>query len=1152
MKSTRGMMKSIFGLFVLLLLCISLAPAGLSEKDKAQGPQKTNTNDLYRPFLINNVFNYYSNNGDGSFNKFSTDNEGFEFLKGTGKHVIFEDGVVWGGYHKGRATPKVGGSVYRHGLQAGPIVTNGTLTTDPVAASSTDPLHRIFRIRPDINPGTPFAEVQAKIESEEIPFIGRYESYSAQDIYDQYVKDWNEWPATLGAPYKDLDSNGVYDPTKDIPGQPGADQTLWYVSNDMNAAITNNLAGSPPIGLEMRRTIWGYRRKGALGQTIFASSLIINKSGAPIDSMHLVQWSDPDLGDAGDDYAGCDTSRSLGYIYNGGLTDLTYGVAVPAGGFDFFQGPIVPAPGDSAIFRLKRRYGVKNLPMTTFDFFSQGFANFADPIQGPGGDIQWWRLMNATAAPSGVPFIDPTTGNPSSGQAVKFCLYGDPVKATDGSAGWVDGLNGLTPQDRRICLVTGPFTMAPGDTQELVVALVGGVGSDRLSSIAVLRAVDDKAQSAYNNLFVLPAPPPSPVVSVANLNNEVILTWGSPAGITKTEGSSDQGFHFEGYKVYEYPGPSTDGQIEIGTFDLANGIQAIPDTAYDPATQLNLIEVVQKGTDNGIIRSIDFKSSKVTGSPMVDGTPYYFAVTAYSYNANPPAAAGTHALESPAQVFKVVPQTTNPGVRYTQNAGDTVKSITHAGASDGKALARVVNPAAVTGDSYKIVFATLAGNPVWHLVRTHGTVVDTVAKNQTDQSGTDAGAIIVDGVEFRVSGAPNDFKFFEVVANAGGALNPTQAGSFAFNGSGFPLPPSGADRPDGTKQQTTGLTLSQGWGIHTGMNSTSMPLTYANFVTRVTNGGARWPLIVPYDFEIRFTAAGGKALLPADFTGDADTLIDVPFELWNIGINTPANAADDYRMFPNILDADGNRRYNLLTAASVAIADNGGGGATHSISGGANDPFTDWVYWAQPTIKTPGQAGYNAVVAGAQAAIAGATDPYLGTGTDGTDVIRRQVLVGWNFGTVASGTYAQQMPQTGTVFRITSTKPNTPSDAFTIVAPTVAQSTDVARADVTLINVFPNPYLGFNPLEINKYARFVTFNHMPAKATVRVFNLAGVLVRTMQKSDPSQFFQWDLTNDSGFPVAAGMYIIHIDMPDLGSTKILKLGVVPEQQYLDRW
>lgn len=142
MNSTRRIITPATGLFVLLLLGASFGFAGVNAKDNAQGIQKTSGNDVYRPFLINNVFNYYGNNGDGSYNKFSSSNEGFEFYKGTGKTIVFEDGVVWGGYHKGRASAKVGGSVYRHGLQAGPIVSYGTATTDPVADDPSSPLNR--------------------------------------------------------------------------------------------------------------------------------------------------------------------------------------------------------------------------------------------------------------------------------------------------------------------------------------------------------------------------------------------------------------------------------------------------------------------------------------------------------------------------------------------------------------------------------------------------------------------------------------------------------------------------------------------------------------------------------------------------------------------------------------------------------------------------------------------------------------------------------------------------------------------------------------------------------------------------------------------------------------------------------------------------
>jgi hypothetical protein len=87
---------------------------------------------------------------------------------------------------------------------------------------------------------------------------------------------------------------------------------------------------------------------------------------------------------------------------------------------------------------------------------------------------------------------------------------------------------------------------------------------------------------------------------------------------------------------------------------------------------------------------------------------------------------------------------------------------------------------------------------------------------------------------------------------------------------------------------------------------------------------------------------------------------------------------------------------------------------------------------------------------------------------------------------------------------------------------------------------------------LNKYQRFVTFNHLPQKATLRIFNLAGQLVRIIQKDAPEQFLRWDLSNESQLPVASGLYIVHLDMPDLGKTKILKVAIIQEQQVLDRF
>ena len=60
--------------------------------------------------------------------------------------------------------------------------------------------------------------------------------------------------------------------------------------------------------------------------------------------------------------------------------------------------------------------------------------------------------------------------------------------------------------------------------------------------------------------------------------------------------------------------------------------------------------------------------------------------------------------------------------------------------------------------------------------------------------------------------------------------------------------------------------------------------------------------------------------------------------------------------------------------------------------------------------------------------------------------------------------------------------------------------------------------------------------HLPNKATIRLFNLAGVMVRTIEKDNNSTYQRWDLANESGLPVASGLYIAYIEMPDLGETK----------------
>jgi hypothetical protein len=103
------------------------------------------------------------------------------------------------------------------------------------------------------------------------------------------------------------------------------------------------------------------------------------------------------------------------------------------------------------------------------------------------------------------------------------------------------------------------------------------------------------------------------------------------------------------------------------------------------------------------------------------------------------------------------------------------------------------------------------------------------------------------------------------------------------------------------------------------------------------------------------------------------------------------------------------------------------------------------------------------------------------------------------------------------------------------------------KDDMSLINVFPNPYFGHNKAEVNQFNRFVTFSHLPDAAKIRVYDLIGELIRTIDHNNTSTFEQWDLRNENGLPVASGIYIVHIEVPGAGN-RILKLVIIqPEER-----
>jgi hypothetical protein len=80
-----------------------------------------------------------------------------------------------------------------------------------------------------------------------------------------------------------------------------------------------------------------------------------------------------------------------------------------------------------------------------------------------------------------------------TGNTTTFEKSGDPVAGT----GWLDaGAN-----DKRFIMASGPFTMAPGDTQRIALAIIVGRGRNRLVSVKLMKELDLVAQAAYDAGF---------------------------------------------------------------------------------------------------------------------------------------------------------------------------------------------------------------------------------------------------------------------------------------------------------------------------------------------------------------------------------------------------------------------------------------------------------------------------------------------------------------------------------------------------------------------------------------------------------------------------------------------------------------------------
>jgi hypothetical protein len=607
------------------------------------------------------------------------------------------------------------------------------------------------------------------------------------------------------------------------------------------------------------------------------------------------------------------------------------------------------------------------------------------------------------------------------------------------------------------------------------------------------------------------APLDAPQVSATASNRQIVLTW------TNSEESSnyldayraydaftDSDYRFEGYNVFRFDSATdTDGEL-IAVYDVVNGVRRVID-GPDGEDQIT----VARGNDSGVrhFHIVDELTNYAT---------YHFGVQAYAFQD------GGYPKVKKSPVSRVAVEPTHPSVVASDSAlavwRDTAAPdivLETSLPDEVRITADVINPFEVTGGVYTLRPDTTSCGPGGLLCRRLQVLRadgDEAAYFDFTGRARVPTTIVFDGLSATAAvDARGGFAAFSVRQNAAGTLDPPETGAFAFSGSGFPHP-SMDDRPR-PRQQVNGST----WGIHAGGAGFRFgPAEAADtFLGVVTARDSLAAAIGTADYEIRFTSAGGHALRDRD-GGD---VIAVPFELWNIGSDTPDDSSDDFRMIPTICETACG---HAGQAGTFDIA------GDHPISSGNNDPFTDWFSWYEPADTSPGEGGYQAY--------------FGGGGSIGREVMRNMVLVNWNGGRPPDP-YTAELPETRTVFRIVTIKGLRAGIEYTLDTSAFApvQRTEVEREYALRdIGIVPNPYRGYSAYQTSIGEGEVRFTNVPAGATVRVFTLNGSLLRTLSQ-EVDGVLRWDLRNDSGREIVGGMYVVHVDVPEFGS-RVLKFGM----------
>jgi len=132
-------------------------------------------------------------------------------------------------------------------------------------------------------------------------------------------------------------------------------------------------------------------------------------------------------------------------------------------------------------------------------------------------------------------------------------------------------------------------------------------------------------------------------------------------------------------------------------------------------------------------------------------------------------------------------------------------------------------------------------------------------------------------------------------------------------------------------------------------------------------------------------------------------------------------------------------------------------------------------------------------------------------------------------------------PQPGDTLDILLIKPFLSQDRYRFQMAGSSISNELAKSDMSKIRVVPNPYIATVSWEpkstyrSGRGPREIHFINLPKKCTIRIYNVAGILVDIIEHeaSNENGTAVWDVLSKENLDVSYGVYLYHVDAPNVG-------------------